>query len=341
MSKNFLEVVLFGDSMSWSPGVAMGERYADFIEEKLTEQMGKNWIVDVAACGDGGNTAQEGFERLERDCLSYQPHIVVISFGANDSIRAPDREQFKLFYRKIISGIKKNSTKYIILETIPTLDEQWHSQRNNPKVLFYGGLENYVEFFSHTFIRETGKTENLIVHDRFKIYHQEVVKKPGMRENLIQKDGVHLTKEGNEFFAQSLVPLITSFIPGIYQVHTNAEEYLEQAQLNPVYTECVQLLKAGNLKEYLTDAQNFKRLMLQKTRSFSKKTMAISDKEKIKNEAVIIEGLTCGFMAAEKIFNSQDKIIIEKNRQWAILHLTKILSEISTKLMESLEKWDV
>ncbi len=204
MSKNFLQIILFGDSMSWSPGVAIGKRYSDFIEEKLTQHLGENWIVDVAACGDGGNTAQEGFERLERDCISYQPHIVVLSFGSNDSIRAPDREQFKSFYRKIINGIKENATRHIIVETIPALDEEWHSQRNNPKALFYGGLENYVEFFSHSFIREIAKTENLTLYDRFKIYHQEIEKNPDMRERLIQKDGVHLTEEGNHFLPNIL-----------------------------------------------------------------------------------------------------------------------------------------
>ncbi|MCM8788348.1 MAG: GDSL-type esterase/lipase family protein, partial [Candidatus Omnitrophica bacterium] len=164
MTKNFLEVVLFGASMAWSPNAAIGERYADFIEGKLSSALGESWIVDVAACGDGGNTAQEGFERIERDCLSYQPLIVVLSFGANDSIRAPDREQFKLFYRKIINHIKQNATEHIILETIPTLDQKLHSQRNNPLALFYGGLESYVEFFSHFFIREIGKNEKIPVH---------------------------------------------------------------------------------------------------------------------------------------------------------------------------------
>lgn len=310
--------------MSWSPGVAIGERYSDFIEQKLTEHLGENWIVDVAACGDGGNTAQEGFERLERDCISYQPHIVVLCFGANDSIRAPDREQFKLFYRKIIDSIREKATKHIILETIPTLDEKLHSQRNNPKALFYGGLENYVEFFSHSFIREIAQRENLILYDRFKIYHQEIEKNPQTRERLIQKDGVHLTEQGNEFFAQALVPLIIPIIPQIHQFQINSVKYLEQAQLNPVYLECIQSLKTENLKEYLTESQNLKRLMLQKTRSFARRAMAMSDEEKIINEAKTIEALACGFMAAEKIFNSQDKKIADKSKNWAINYLQKV-----------------
>ncbi|MCM8821713.1 MAG: SGNH/GDSL hydrolase family protein [Candidatus Omnitrophica bacterium] len=331
MTKNFLEIVLFGDSMAWSPGVAVGKRYADFIEEKISSALGENWIVDVAACGDGGNTAQEGFERLERDCISYQPHIVALSFGANDSIRAPDREQFKFFYRKIINHIKQNATEHIILETIPTLDPKLHSQRNNPLALFYGGLEAYVEFFSHSFIRETGKNENILVHDRFKIYHQEIEKEPELREKWIQKDGVHLTEQGNEFFAHSLVSIILPIVPQIHQVFVNAENFLQQAQLNPIYIDCLSALKTGNLKEYLSQSQNLKRLMLQKSRSFSRRAIAFSDNEKVRNEAMIVECFACGFMAAEKIFNTQEKVIIEKSRQWAILQLEKISDDAAAK----------
>ncbi|HPP78777.1 4Fe-4S dicluster domain-containing protein, partial [Methanospirillum sp.] len=82
--------------------------------------------------------------------------------GANDSVRAPSKQQFMECYRKIINTIKHSATNHIILETTPTLDQQWHSQKNNPSAIFYGGLENYLEFFSHSFIRETAKLEDLI-----------------------------------------------------------------------------------------------------------------------------------------------------------------------------------
>ncbi|MCX7704700.1 MAG: SGNH/GDSL hydrolase family protein [bacterium] len=324
MSKNFLQVVLFGDSMSWSPGVAMGERYADFIEEKLSNKFGENWIVDVAACGDGGNTAQEGFGRLERDCISYQPHIVVLSFGANDSIRAPDREQFKTFYRKIINEIKQNATKHIILETIPTLDQNRHSQKDNPKALFYGGLENYLEFFSHSFIREVAKNEDLILYDRFKIYHQEIEKNPSLREKLIQKDGVHLTKEGNEFFAQHLIKLIIEMAPQIYQISHNPQVWLENAKLNPVYIECCNQIEKGDLKQYLSEAPSLKRLMLQKARSFSKRARALSNEKYVQDKALNIEYLASIFATIEKIVNTEDPEIKEKSKEWAISYLKQL-----------------
>ncbi|MGB9641795.1 MAG: SGNH/GDSL hydrolase family protein [Candidatus Ratteibacteria bacterium] len=324
MGKKFLQIVLFGDSMSWSYGVAIGKRYADFIEEKIQNICSDQYIVDVAACGDGGNTTEEAYARIERDCISYQPNIVVISLGSNDSIRAPDRETFKTYYRKILNKIKNNATKHIILETIPTLDQKWHSQRNNPKALFYGGLENYVEFFSHSFIRETAKIENFLLYDRYKIYHQHLVKNPELREKLILKDGVHLTEQGNEFFAEHIVPIIQPLISQIHQIPSNAEKYLEQAIFNPVYIECIQSLKNGNLKEYLTDNPNLKRLMLEKTKSTSRRAIAYAEDEKIKNEAQVVQCLASGFMAVEKIFNSQDSEIIEKSKKWAISHLIKI-----------------
>jgi len=337
--KNFLQIVIFGDSLAWSPGVAMGERYADFIEEKLQKICGDEWYCDVAACGDGGNTAEEGLVRLERDCISYNPNIVVVNFGANDAVRAPSKQNFELCYRKIISTLKLNATRHLILETTPTLDQKWHSQKNNPTALFYGGLERYLEFFSHSFIRSIAKSENLILFDRFSIYHQEISIHPELREKLIQKDGVHLTGAGNEFFAERLASIVKSVIPEIHQVQTNPEKWLEDAQLNPVYIECCRALKDNNLKEYLTESQNLKRLMLQKTRSFSKKALAFADKEKLENEAEKVYCIASGFMAAERIYSSQDRGLIEKSKRWAMSHSGGISgNNLTEKLAGLIEK---
>ncbi len=337
MEKNFLQVVLFGDSMSWSPGVAMGERYSDFLEEKLNSIHGENRIIDVAACGDGGNTAREGFERLQRDCLSYRPDIVVLSFGANDCIRAPDRDQFKTYYRKIINEIKQNTTSRIILETIPTLDQQWHSQRDNPKALFYGGLENYVEFFSHSFIREVSKIENLTLFDRFNIYHQEILKNPQSRESLIQRDGVHLTPEGNKFFAEYLAGLISELMPEVNQIPIEPEAWLENAMLNPIYLECCWHLEKGTLREYLLENANLKRLMLQKTRSFSKRAR-LSQKKQLQEKGLCVECLASGFAATERFLNTEDKKTKEKNKKLAADYLNMIPdNELAGKLIEFMD----
>lgn len=339
--KNFLQVVIFGDSLAWSPGVAMGERYADFIEEKLQKICGDEWYCDVAACGDGGNTAEEGLMRIERDCLSYSPNIVVVNFGANDSIRAASKQQFELHYRKVISSIRHNATKHIILETTPTLDQNWHSQKNNPTAIFHGGLEKYLEFFSHSFIRETAKLENLILYDRFSIYHQEISRNPELREKWIQRDGVHLTACGNEFFSEHLTSIIKTVIPEIHQVQTNPEKWLEDARLNPVYIECCEALKDDALKEYLGESPNLKRLMLQKTRSFSRRAAAIANEKKIKDKAEEVNHFTSGFMAVERIYHSMNKEITEKSKKWAVSHLERMAkNNLAKSLLEYLKKYE-
>ncbi|HQL64499.1 MAG TPA: SGNH/GDSL hydrolase family protein [Candidatus Ratteibacteria bacterium] len=337
--KNFLQVVVFGDSLTWSPGVAMGERYADFLEKNLQDMCTDQWYCDVAACGDGGNTAEEGLSRIQRDCLSYNPHIVVLNFGANDSVRAPSKQQFMECYRKIINTIKHSATNHIILETTPTLDQQWHSQKNNPSAIFYGGLENYLEFFSHSFIRETAKLEDLILYDRFSLYHQKISEQPCLREKWIQKDGVHLTGEGNRFFAEGLASIIKTIIPEVHLVQTNPETWLEDALLNPVYIECCESLQTGRLKEYFSEPQGLKRLMLQKTRSFSRRAMAFADNEELQNKAYTAYCLASGFMAAERIYTSQDKEISEKSVRWAMSYLKNIPeNNLIQKLIEIFEK---
>jgi len=54
MTRKYLQVVLLGDSWTWSARTPYGRRYADFLELELQIIMGDQWVVDVAACGDGG-----------------------------------------------------------------------------------------------------------------------------------------------------------------------------------------------------------------------------------------------------------------------------------------------
>ena len=46
--------------------------------------------VNIVNSGISGDNAQGGAERFERDVLSYDPDLVVISFGLNDSVNGSD-----------------------------------------------------------------------------------------------------------------------------------------------------------------------------------------------------------------------------------------------------------
>ncbi len=42
--------------------------------------------LKVINCGVGGNTITDALARIEKDVLSYKPHLVIINFGLNDGM---------------------------------------------------------------------------------------------------------------------------------------------------------------------------------------------------------------------------------------------------------------
>lgn len=338
MARKYLQVVLFGDSVSWSGGAAYGSRYADFLEEALQSAAGKDALIDVAACGDGGNTAQEGLARIERDCIDYAPDIVVINFGGNDAIRSPSREIFKTSYERILSRLKNETHAVVVLETLPTLDEERHQCRQIPQALMHGGLEKYIEFYSHSFIRNTAVLRGCILHDRFRIYHQEISKNPAQREVLIQADGVHFTVEGNKFFAETLAAVIIPVLPRAFPaVEKSPGFWYERATVNPAYMEACAALENGRLKEFFFEPKSYSsRLALQRTRSFARRA-SVADSNEIAQKATLVERLAAGFLAAERIFSAPVPEIIKGSAEWALRMLEEVNHQtIARKLSEFL-----
>jgi Lysophospholipase L1 and related esterases len=46
--------------------------------------------INIINSGIGGETAEQGLKRLERDVLSYTPTLVVVCFGLNDAMRGKE-----------------------------------------------------------------------------------------------------------------------------------------------------------------------------------------------------------------------------------------------------------
>jgi acyl-CoA thioesterase I len=284
MANQHLQVVLFGDSLTWSARAAYGKRYADFLEAELQAHCGTNWMVDVAACGDGSNTAGEGLARIERDCLAYRPQIVVLSFGGNDSVRST-REEFRRDYAAVIDTIRTKTGARLIVESPVTKDYTWKDATN---------------VAVRRSIGEAAAQSGLPFHDRFALFQQELARDPARSAALIRGDGVHLTIEGNRFFAHTLAGLIVPLWPA---TGTGAPDdalfWLRQAQSNTVFRQCCAALRdKGSLK-----AAPLQRLPLQQCRSFARHARALAGDAQVAQQALLAEGLAAGFLAAERALN--------------------------------------
>lgn len=94
LGKQPVKIVCLGDSVTGVYYHTGGRRaYPELLGIAL-ERLAPGGQAIVVNAGISGNSTQNGLERLDRDVLSHQPHVVTISFGLNDVVRTP-REQFR------------------------------------------------------------------------------------------------------------------------------------------------------------------------------------------------------------------------------------------------------
>jgi lysophospholipase L1-like esterase len=72
--------------------------------------------VNIVNSGISGDNAPGGAERFERDVLSYNPDLVVISFGLNDSVNGRDGlSKYTGALEKMFSALRERGTEAIFL----------------------------------------------------------------------------------------------------------------------------------------------------------------------------------------------------------------------------------
>lgn len=307
MGKKFIEIVLLGDSISWSTRSPYGKRYADFVEAGVQKRLGDQWEVDVAACGQGGNTAEEGLKRIERDVISYDPDVVVINFGGNDATRAPSRETFMTALRSIVDTLRKETRAALVIETIPGLDPKRHGWRERDDIIRRGGPDAYLEAFANSFIRELAVGSDIPLHDRFVIFHDMLSKDPSVMNRFLRADGVHLTVEGNKVFGETLVEVLIPVISGIQVAPGNKElanVWLERARNNPVFRDCCAVLAREQTLNAQEEDMPAVRLLLQQSRSFARRAGVLARDPRIAREALIAERLAAGLLVLLRMKNA-------------------------------------
>ncbi len=80
--------------------------------------------------GVSGGTAQQALERLDRDVIKYEPDLLLIAFGLNDSMGGPEGVvDFKVALNEIVGRVQKDTLAEIMLLTPPFM-----ASRRNGKI---------------------------------------------------------------------------------------------------------------------------------------------------------------------------------------------------------------
>ena len=172
-------IVAFGDSLTAGFGAEPGNSYPDFLQKDL-DQAGLRWHVINA--GVSGDTTTDGVNRLP-EILAYKPKVVIVEFGGNDGLRGLPLETTRANLEQIVTTLQKSGATVILAGmTLP------------PN---YG--PDYIKSFEQIY-RDLAATYKLT---RIPFLLEGVA--TVATRNLMQRDGLHPTAQGNAIVAQTVM----------------------------------------------------------------------------------------------------------------------------------------
>lgn len=105
-----LPIVAFGDSLVYGDGAKSGEDYP--------AQLSHLCNCTVINKGIGGNTTHDGLQRIQRDILSLNPGLVIVTLGGNDMLQKLPRQQSNENLKQIIETIQDTGAMVALTEVL-------------------------------------------------------------------------------------------------------------------------------------------------------------------------------------------------------------------------------
>jgi acyl-CoA thioesterase I len=170
-------IVAFGDSLTAGFGADPGKSFPDFLQKDL-DQAGLHWHVVNA--GVSGNTTTDGVTRLG-EVLAYKPRVTIVEFGGNDGLRGLPIETTRANLDQIIRALRDAGSAVVLAGM--TLPPNYGPDYIGPFQQVYKNLANKYKVARIPFLLEGVATD----------------------PNLMQRDGIHPTAEGNAIVARTVM----------------------------------------------------------------------------------------------------------------------------------------
>ncbi len=103
---NYQTIICFGDSLTYGTGASQGMDYPSQLSRMLNKP--------VINAGVPGDTTGRALMRLERDVISKNPDIVLITLGGNDLKNGVSKDTAFRNLREIVESIQKQGATVII-----------------------------------------------------------------------------------------------------------------------------------------------------------------------------------------------------------------------------------
>jgi lysophospholipase L1-like esterase len=201
-----LRVVHMGDSITEGQGVDPSVRWTSIIERNLKSEFGADAIKSINS-GISGETTRMGLERYPRDVQELNPDLFTLQFGMNDcncweTDRGVPRVSEAAFRANLIEMILRArhfGARHVILATNPC------SLRTSV-VLPSGAIYEDRNARYSDIVREVAietEVELCDIREAFAAVGEDALR------NLLDPDLLHLSVAGNEFYAETIWPLIS------------------------------------------------------------------------------------------------------------------------------------
>jgi lysophospholipase L1-like esterase len=191
-----VKVACIGDSITYGDGLE--EREHECYPAQLGKLLGEHYCVKNygcnAACANTNGSKPYIQQEAFKDALAFEPEVVVIMLGTNDSRKKEwtEPEKIKEGLKQIVGDFRKKSPKCrVIICTPPVMEaDSWGLQSS----VVASGLRELVKQFA--------QENELQLVDVFEVTNE--AKEP------IHSDGVHLNPVGAKLVAENVLKRVTA-----------------------------------------------------------------------------------------------------------------------------------
>jgi acyl-CoA thioesterase-1 len=171
------KIVAFGDSLTAGMGLPLAESYPAFLQELLKKD---GYYYEVVNAGVSGDTTTGGLQRIDWTLDAGDVKIVILELGGNDILRGIDIDLLKKNLGQMIERIQSRKAK-VILAGIEAPTNSGPEYREEVHRAYRELADQYKVPFIPFFL------EGIVG-----------------KENLMQEDGTHLTRAGNQVLAENV-----------------------------------------------------------------------------------------------------------------------------------------
>ncbi len=175
------KILVYGDSLSASYGVAKEQGWVAFLQKKLITL---HYQYDVINASISGETTSGGLTRFANTLAKTKPSIVILELGANDGLRGLPVKDMASNLSNMITQSKKANVKVLLVGMqIPP--------NYGPK---------YTQSFRKTYLQLSQQHKVSLVPFML----ENIAAKP----NLIQEDGLHPNAAGQPMMLDNIWPIL-------------------------------------------------------------------------------------------------------------------------------------